>query len=163
MFFTPYNKILSCVISCNASGSNTAIGLRESIKHLKNPKDYYFHTDQGAHFLCLDTEIVLKDFDMKRSNTTNSMKTKKLTEPIFGIMKNEVIYNQKWNGSPEENLNKFINDLKEWIYHYNNKRIFFWDDKVNKTLSNKELRTYKNSSIFHSSFIELNIDKTLNF
>ena len=84
-----------------------------------NLKGLIIHSDQGWQYQHygyrkrLQDRQILQSMSRKGNCLDNAM-----AENFFGIMKSELLYNQKFD-SPEE----FIEALKEYMEYYNNKRI----------------------------------------
>jgi hypothetical protein len=159
-FHTGFKKILSIVISSKYTSYETNIGLEKAIELIKNPKEWYFHSDWGGHFVNDETFTILNRYGFKRSNTTSSMVYKFHSEYINALMKNEVIYNNEWSKTdPWTNYHKFITLLKEWAYEFNNSRIWLKDRETERKESLKSIKYYKMSTVLVPQTIILNVGR----
>lgn len=77
------------------------------------------HSDQGWQYQHYGYRKRLQDHNIMQSmSRKGNCLDNAMAENFFGIMKSELLYNQKFD-SPEE----FIEALKEYMEYYNNKRI----------------------------------------
>lgn len=93
--------------------------LHQALKKVKTSSGLIFHSDQGWHYQHPLYQKMLKD-----KHITQSMSRKgncldnSMMENFFGLMKNELLFLQEW-----KDINQFEQELKKYIYYYNNDRI----------------------------------------
>lgn len=99
---------------------NLVADMLEQALEVLNPEDeLILHSDQGWHYQMSRYQKTLKD-----RNITQSMSRKgncldnAVIENFFGILKTELLYLQEF-----ESIEHFIQELHDYIYYYNNKRM----------------------------------------
>ena len=133
-FAIPAGKIfLSPIVDCfdglvtawnmgttpNATLVNTM--LEEAIQGLKNNEKPIIHSDRGCHYRWPGWIERMTKADLTRSMSKKGCSPDNAAcEGFFGRLKNELFYNQSWEGI---SLKGFMKILNEYIVWYNEKRI----------------------------------------
>jgi len=77
------------------------------------------HSDQGWHYQMKQYQYILKSHNIKQSmSRKGNCLDNAVMENFFGLLKSEFLYLQEF-----ETIEQFIEELKEYIYYYNHKRI----------------------------------------
>ena len=111
------------IISYSISTSPNLWQIREMLDGLfkKMPSDArpIFHSDQGWQYQHAEYQRLLKEHNITQSMSRkgNCMDNGAM-ENFFGRLKVEMFYGEKF-----ESVNAFIDELKRYIYYYNNERI----------------------------------------
>ena len=93
--------------------------IKIAFKKIKNPNGVIIHSDHGWHY----RHISYKNF-LRKKGAVQSMSRKgncldnSVMENFFGILKKEMFYGHKFNSATQ-----LINEIKDYIYYYNNHRI----------------------------------------
>lgn len=136
------------IISYSISLSPSLWQTREMLDGLfeKLPADVrpILHSDQGWQYQHAEYQRTLSEHNIIQSMSRkgNCMDNGAM-ENFFGRLKVEMFYGEKF-----ESVNAFIDELKKYIYYYNNERIFL---KL-KGMSPVQYRTHS-QSIFFINFV----------
>lgn len=93
--------------------------LAKAICNVKTDTDLVLHSDQGWHY-----QHAVYQNQLRKMGITQSMSRKgncldnAVMENFFGLLKSELLYLQKFTS-----IQHFENELKNYIYYYNNYRI----------------------------------------
>mgnify|MGYP004627414915 FL=1 len=122
--FTPVLDLFNNeVVSYSISTSPNLEQIREMLNGLfaKLPADAtpIFHSDQGWQYQHAEYQRLLAEHNIVQSMSRkgNCMDNGAM-ENFFGRLKVEMFYGEKF-----ESVNAFIDELKKYIYYYNNERI----------------------------------------
>jgi transposase InsO family protein len=126
-------EIISYVISDRPDLKMVVDMLQKAFRKHPQIKGLLMHSDQGWQY-----QHTLYQYLLREHGITQSMSRKgncldnSVMENFFGLMKNELLYNNKW-----ESIDDFKAALKEYIRYYNNERI-----KLKLKMSPVQYRTH---------------------
>ena len=132
------------IVSYSVSTSPNLWQIREMLDGLfeKLPSDAtpVFHSDQGWQYQHAEYQRLLSEHNITQSMSRkgNCMDNGAM-ENFFGRLKVEMFYGEKF-----ESINTFIDELKSYIYYYNNERISL---KL-KGMSPVQYRTHSQASLY---------------
>lgn len=113
------NSVISFSIGLKQDTNLVMDMLSKAKKVVGNLNDKLIHSDQGtlyktkAYNEFLNENKILQSMSRKGNCYDNAV-----IESFFGIMKDEM-----YNGRKFKSLQSLINEMKRWIYYYNNQRI----------------------------------------
>ena len=115
-----YNgEIISYNISLHPTFKQTMDMLEEAFVKLPDNTGLILHSDQGWQY-----QMKHYQYRLRKKGVIQSMSRKgncldnAVMENFFGLLKSELVYLQNFNS-----VEHFINELREYIYYYNNHRI----------------------------------------
>ncbi|MBE6904180.1 MAG: IS3 family transposase [Ruminococcaceae bacterium] len=113
------NEVVSYSISTSPNLEQVREMLNGLFKKLPADATPIFHSDQGWQYQHAEYQKLLKEHNITQSMSRkgNCMDNGAM-ENFFGRLKVEMFYGEKF-----ESVNAFIDELKKYIYYYNNERI----------------------------------------
>lgn len=126
LYFSPIldlynNEIISYAISKSPNFEQITTMLELGFKKYKNLKGLVFHTDQGWQYQMKQFSKILKNMGIIQSmSRKGNCLDNSVMENFFGIMKNEMFYNENKEYKSYEELEQAI---ISYIDYYNNVRI----------------------------------------
>ena len=112
-------EIVTYTISSHPDLKMVSGMLRQAFKKVTKLNGLIFHSDQGWQYQHITYQKMLKEKGIVQSmSRKGNCLDNSMMENFFGLMKNELLYLQKW-----DNIDQFKHELKRYIYYYNHKRI----------------------------------------
>nr|WP_212031252.1 IS3 family transposase [Cytobacillus depressus] len=93
--------------------------LKQALKRLQPGDQVILHSDQGWHYQMKQYQRTLKQHKIRQSmSRKGNCLDNAVIENFFGLLKSELLYLQEF-----DSMEHFENELAEYIYYYNNKRM----------------------------------------
>ena len=126
-------EIISYVISDRPDLKMVVDMLQKAFRKHPQTKGLLMHSDQGWQYQHLRYQYLLREHGITQSmSRKGNCLDNSVMENFFGLMKNELLYNNKW-----ESIDDFKAALKKYIRYYNNERI-----KLKLKMSPVQYRTH---------------------
>jgi transposase InsO family protein len=126
-------EIISYVISDRPDLKMVVDMLQKAFRKHPQIKGLLMHSDQGWQYQHTRYQYLLREHGITQSmSRKGNCLDNSVMENFFGLMKNELLYNNKW-----ESIDDFKAALKEYIRYYNNERI-----KLKLKMSPVQYRTH---------------------
>lgn len=131
-------EIISYTISDSPNLKMVTDMLQKALRKQKNLEGMVIHSDQGWHYQHTRYQYILKQYGIIQSmSRKGNCLDNAMMENFFGLMKNELLYPNKW-----EDMDEFKQALKQYIRYYNNDRI-----KLKLKMSPVKYRTHFQSIV----------------
>jgi len=112
-------EIISYSISFSPDLKMVVSMLNNALNRVKDTDGLIIHSDQGWHYQHLKYQQILKNHGVIQSmSRKGNCLDNAIMENFFGLMKNELLYLQKW-----DSIDQFKKALRTYIRYYNNDRI----------------------------------------
>ena len=112
-------EIISYTISDSPNLKMVTDMLQKAFRKQTPSKGMLMHSDQGWHYQHIKYRTILQQNGIIQSmSRKGNCLDNAMMENFFGLMKNELLYPNKW-----EDIDEFKQALKEYIKYYNHKRI----------------------------------------
>ena len=112
-------EIISYTISDSPNMKMVTDMLQKAFRKQVPTKGMLMHSDQGWHYQHIKYRELLQHYGIIQSmSRKGNCLDNAMMENFFGIMKNELLYPNKW-----EDIDEFKQALKKYIKYYNHKRI----------------------------------------
>ena len=112
-------EIISYTISDSPNLKMVTDMLQKAFRKQTPSKGMLMHSDQGWHYQYIKYRTILQQNGIIQSmSRKGNCLDNAMMENFFGLMKNELLYPNKW-----EDIDEFKLALKEYIKYYNHKRI----------------------------------------
>jgi transposase InsO family protein len=115
-----YNgEIISYNISSRPTFHQTNDMLEKAFIKIPDGTELVLHSDQGWQYQMKRYQDLLKEKGIKQSmSRKGNCLDNSVMESFFGLLKSELLYLQTF-----ESIDQFKEELEEYLYYYNNKRI----------------------------------------
>jgi len=112
-------EIISYSISFSPDLKMVISMLNNALNRVGDTEGLIIHSDQGWHYQHLKYQQILKNHGVIQSmSRKGNCLDNAIMENFFGLMKNELLYLQKW-----DSIDQFKKALRTYIRYYNNDRI----------------------------------------